>query len=201
MSKASSAALLAVTLAVLLPACERRSHEPQPTPTPSASTEAQKVSIIRPDVEPEAVPERPLAPLILQIGFGEGGAALSDTAIATLEEALASDQVNGGGAITLGGHSDSAGSDEANLAASRQRADAVREWLVEHGIAEDRITIIAFGEQNPIAPNALSDGTPDVAGRAKNRRVQVTVAPPPGGSPTPGPSDDTTLVDRISGEK
>ena len=203
MSKASSAALLAVTLAALLAACERRSPEPAPTPTPTPtlSTQEQNVSIIRPDVEVEAAPEQPLAPLKLQIGFDEGGAALSEAAVATLKESLASDQMQGGGKITIAGHSDSAGSDEANLAASRQRAESVREWLARHGIAAERMTIVAFGEQNPIAPNALPDGTPDLAGRAKNRRVELAVAPPPPASPVSAPSDDTTLVDRLTSEK
>jgi len=63
------------------------------------------------------------------------------------------------------------------------------------------MTIVAFGEQNPIAPNALPDGTPDLAGRAKNRRVELAVAPPPPASPVSAPSDDTTLVDRLTSEK
>jgi OOP family OmpA-OmpF porin len=45
-------------------------------------------------------------------------------------------------------------------------------------VAEDRIEIVAFGEQNPVAPNALPDGTPNDEGRAKNRRVEIRVAPP-----------------------
>jgi OOP family OmpA-OmpF porin len=59
--------------------------------------------------------------------------------------------------------------------ASLARAEAVRDWLVENGVAEDRIRTIAFGEQNPIAPNARPDGTPDEDGRAANRRVEIEV--------------------------
>ncbi|MFD2430354.1 OmpA family protein [Sphingobium scionense] len=51
-----------------------------------------------------------------------------------------------GGAITLRGHSDSKGNDGDNRVASRVRAEAVEAYLVEKGIAKDRITLIALGE-------------------------------------------------------
>jgi len=44
------------------------------------------------------------------------------------------------------------------------------------GVAQDRISVIAFGEQNPVEPNAKPDGTPNERGREANRRVDVTVA-------------------------
>ena len=66
-----------------------------------------------------------------------------------------------GGEIILRGHSDSGGSDDGNLRASQARAEAVRDWLVDNGIDSERITVIAFGEQNPAAPNALPDGSPN----------------------------------------
>jgi len=83
-----------------------------------------------------------------------------------------------GGPIIVGGHSDAAGSDAVNLRASTARAEAVAEWLVGMGVAQDRIIVIAFGEQNPVEPNAKPDGTPNEAGREANRRVDVTVALP-----------------------
>lgn len=202
MSMAGAPALVAALLAALMAGCERPSPQPvpTPTPTPAAAKQTQSASIIRPDVEVKTAPEPVLSPLRVRIGFDEGGADLSAVAVARLQEALGSDQAKAGGAVTLAGHSDSAGSDEANLAASRKRAEAVRDWLIEHGIAEDRITIVAFGEQNPVAPNALPDGTPDPAGRAQNRRVEVTITPPRTAS-APPPGEGTTLVDRLAGEK
>jgi OOP family OmpA-OmpF porin len=195
-------AIAALALAMLA-ACDRQPAPPPPTPTPTVPADTGSASIIRPEVEAKPEPAPPLAPLTLRIGFDEGGTVLSDPAIATLDQALASEQTKAGGAITLGGHSDSAGGDAANLAVSRQRAQAVRDWLVEHGIAEDRITVVAFGEQNPVAPNALPDGAPDPAGRAENRRVELTIAAPQQASSAPAsaPSEDTTLVDRLAGEK
>ena len=52
--------------------------------------------------------------------------------------------------------------------------------------------MIAVGEQNPIAPNALPDGEPNEPGRARNRRVELEIAPL-AGPPAPvdaGAGDD-----------
>jgi OOP family OmpA-OmpF porin len=194
MHRTAVAALALATLA----ACDRQPAAPPPSSATTAPSSPGTASIIRPDVEVTPAPEPSLAPLRVRIGFDEGGAELSPGAIAALEQALASEQMKAGGAITLGGHSDSAGSDADNLAASRRRAEAVRDWLVEHGIAAERIALIAFGEQNPVAPNALPNGAPDPAGRAKNRRVELTIAVPDEQAPAPAPTKSTTLVDRLA---
>ncbi|WP_390584242.1 OmpA family protein [Erythrobacter sp. MTPC3] len=140
------------------------------TPSPDAP-----VSIIRPDVEQPETPEEPLKELRLTVSFPDGGSDLDDAAISTLQELLASEQAALGLPITLRAHSDAGGRDEVNMRASRSRGDSVAAWLVENGIAEDRLEIIAFGEQNPVEPNALPDGEPNEAGRAANRRVEIYV--------------------------
>ena len=188
-----------VAALAVLAACDRKAPAPQPSPAETATPKAETVSIIRPEVDGAPEPAPPMKPLKLQIGFEDGGTDLSAQALTALEQVLASEQMKAGGAIMLGGHSDSAGGDAANLSASRRRAEAVRDWLVDHGIAEDRITLVAFGEQNPAAPNALPDGTPDEAGRARNRRVELTVAVPEGTPPTAASRDSTTLVDELAG--
>lgn len=164
--------LLACTL---LAACEApRDDLPRSDATATASASAQK-SIMRPDVEmPEATPT-PLAPLKLSIRFPDRSDELPPAAVPSLEGLVASPQVASGGVVHVDGHSDAGGSDAANLAISRKRAELVRDWLVEHGIAHDRIAVVAFGEQNPIEPNALPDGEPNEEGRAANRRVDIRV--------------------------
>ena len=202
MSSASINRLGVLALA-LLGGCQREPAEPVPTPSVSASSQrppTEKPSIIRPEVESERLSEKPLVPLTLRIGFPDGGASLSSAAVAKLEQALASKPMEAGGAITVAGHSDSAGGDAANLAASRKRAEAVRDWLVKHGVAEDRITMIAFGEQNPVAPNALANGEPDPAGRAANRRVELTIAVPESAQPIGRADANGTLVDELASD-
>jgi len=159
-----------------LSGCNRDPQPPEPEPqeTETPSVEPTQ-SIFAPEAGITPVPEM-LEPLKTSVGFEEGGTELSEKARAELATVLASPQNKAGGAIVLRGHSDSGGSDDVNLRASQARAEAVREWLVEQGIDEDRIAIIVFGEQNPIEPNALPDGTPNEEGRAANRRVEISIA-------------------------
>ncbi len=176
--------IIALAVLAALSACDANREEPdsdapdaevaqEPTPAPS-----ETISILRPDIEQPPEPEAPLEPLNVTIGFPEGGTALDASALLGVQEVLASPQLALGGPIVLRGHSDAGGSDTANERASRERAERVRDWLVENDVAEDRITIIAFGEQNPIEPNALPDGSPNDEGRALNRRVEVLIVPP-----------------------
>ncbi|MBC7159757.1 MAG: OmpA family protein [Porphyrobacter sp.] len=160
-----------------------------PAATP---TEQPVASIIRPEVVPDPVVVLPPEPLRLTVTFPEGS-ALTEDAKRRLAAMMESDAVAEGWPIVLRGHSDAAGSDAANLRVSRRRAEAVAEWLVDKGIERDRIHILAFGEQNPVAPNARPDATPDEAGRARNRRVEILVAP--GGTP---PAEQESVVEEIA---
>ena len=187
---------LAIALSLGLAACEiAPPKEPQDAPTDAPTTKPSDEpagfgpqgeegnSIMRPEVEAEREAEKELEPLEVTIGFPDGGSELSEGAEAAIAELLASEEVKRGGSITIGGHSDSDGTDDANLRASQRRADAVAAKLVEGGVDEARITVIAFGEQNPVKPNALPDGSPNEAGRAANRRVDIRVAPPKNPAP------------------
>jgi outer membrane protein OmpA-like peptidoglycan-associated protein len=69
------------------------------------------------------------------------------------------------------GYTDSQGSTSFNQELSQRRADAVRTYLVSHGMAADRITAQGFGPGNPVADNASPEG------RADNRRVEIVVQP------------------------
>ncbi|MEO9490687.1 MAG: OmpA family protein [Marinomonas sp.] len=123
--------------------------------------------------EPEDDAEAALEPLKATIGFPDGGAELDADAVAALEKALGSDQLRGAGLITLRAHSDASGDMAANTNASQERGLAVAAWLIERGISEEAIAVIAFGAQNPAQPNAKRDGSPNELGRAANRRVEL----------------------------
>lgn len=152
---------------------------PAATPTPVPVTPPSPRSIMQPDVGPEPTPTpTPAGPLSLTIGFPSGGTKLDDAATAQLDTLAADPLVARGGAIVLRGSSDSHGSDADNRAVSKARARAVAAYLVGKGVAKDRITVIALGEDRPVAPNANLDGSDNEAGRRQNRRVDVTVTPP-----------------------
>ncbi|BBC71353.1 conserved hypothetical protein [Altererythrobacter sp. B11] len=183
--------LLAAAALLALAGCEiKREDEPATSdPTPQAGEtafpasspspeELATASIIRPDVSVEPIVDVPPEPLGLTIPFPQGGYDLDDRATRLLEDVLASKPLREGWPIVLRGHTDSVGTDSGNLIASEKRAETVAGWFVDHGIAHERIHIVALGEQRPIAPNAHLDGSPDEAGRAENRRVEIWIAPP-----------------------
>jgi len=71
--------------------------------------------------------------------------------------------------IRIDGHTDSTGSEDYNLNLSEQRAEAVKDWLAEHGIESSRMTTCGLGESQPVASNE------DVQGRQLNRRVEIVI--------------------------
>lgn len=172
--------------ALMLTGCEQESRpEPQPAEpeqadiVPEVTVEVVPTnSILRPDMDIRSIDDPPMEPLQVTVPFADGGYGLSDEAKGVIERIAASDQFREHGPITLRGHTDASGSDDANLRVSRKRAQAVANALEKAGATIDNITIIGMGEQNPTAPNALPDGSADDVGRAKNRRVDVTIAPP-----------------------
>ncbi len=73
--------------------------------------------------------------------------------------------------IRVEGHTDSIGSNEYNMGLSNRRATAVKNLLVQRGISASRIEVVGFGETVPVASNNTE------AGRQKNRRVEIKIAP------------------------
>jgi outer membrane protein OmpA-like peptidoglycan-associated protein len=67
------------------------------------------------------------------------------------------------------GHTDSLGGEALNQALSLQRAEAVRQAIVERGVDEGRLSAEGLGPASPIADNATAEG------RGKNRRVEVYI--------------------------
>lgn len=72
-------------------------------------------------------------------------------------------------AVSLEGHSDSVGRDDANLVLSEKRALSVRNELLLRGIAADRLATAGYGETRPLAPNDSE------MGRKLNRRVELII--------------------------
>lgn len=193
--RASTLAVMVLTVAACKPA-EEAAVDAKPTKTP------EPISIVRADADIDLVePEPALEPLELTVPFSDGGNDLSAAALDVLDDILASKQIAAGGVITLGGHTDATGNDTANLRSSKARAQAVADWLIGHGVSESRIRTIAFGEQNPVKPNALPNGEPNEAARAANRRVEVVVAIPDAVQPPSDQDAPTSLVEQVAADK
>jgi outer membrane protein OmpA-like peptidoglycan-associated protein len=71
--------------------------------------------------------------------------------------------------VLLEGHTDATGSSEHNLDLSRQRAQAVANFLSTQQVLVTRFAIMGYGEDQPIASNETDDG------RQQNRRVEVAI--------------------------
>jgi outer membrane protein OmpA-like peptidoglycan-associated protein len=68
----------------------------------------------------------------------------------------------------VAGHTDSIGSATFNQSLSQQRAAAVVDWLVAHGVPRDHLHPVGYGATRPVAGNATDDD------RRRNRRVELT---------------------------
>ena len=71
--------------------------------------------------------------------------------------------------VEIQGHTDNRGGRDHNQELSQRRADAVRAWLITHGVAPERLEAIGYGQTRPLVPNITSSN------RARNRRVQFMV--------------------------
>lgn len=77
--------------------------------------------------------------------------------------------------IELGSHTDSVDDNSYNLQLSQRRAESAVKYLVQHGIAPDRLVAKGYGEEKPIARNTNPDGTDNPVGRQKNRRTEFKI--------------------------
>jgi len=71
--------------------------------------------------------------------------------------------------LNVGGYSDNVGPASTNLALSKKRAEAVRAFLVKHGVSADSLTAQGFGDAHPVADNSTASG------RFANRRIDFAV--------------------------
>ena len=85
--------------------------------------------------------------------------------------------------ILVEGHTDSRASDAYNLELSRRRAASVVRFLIESGVAAERLCSPGFGRSRPLADNATEEGM------ALNRRVEFTIQPPSDGPRPPCPDE------------
>jgi outer membrane protein OmpA-like peptidoglycan-associated protein len=103
--------------------------------------------------------------------FTSGSAALAPGAEDKLREVAGILQQYPRTTIEVVGHTDSVGSEASNQVLSERRAAAVRDVLVRDGVSPARIVTRGAGELRPLADNSTREG------RARNRRVDLTIRP------------------------
>lgn len=105
-----------------------------------------------------------------QVKFGFDKAELSPEAKAALDEFA--NRLRGDNAnvyIEIQGHTDNVGSDDYNFKLGEQRAEVVRRYLSLKGVPLHRMSVISYGETEPVADNSAREG------RNQNRRVVLVV--------------------------
>lgn len=102
--------------------------------------------------------------------FDSGSSELKRTAAETLDKLIASiKETPGVVQISIAGHTDSRGADALNISLSKARAQRVRDYFVLNGLETIVMSVEGYGSTRPVADNETE------AGRAANRRVDVTV--------------------------
>ena len=101
--------------------------------------------------------------------FETDQSALMESARQRLQQVAEALRGREGATFVVEGHTDSRASDEYNVRLSQARAQAVRDYLVSQGLADETVTAVGRGESQPVASNANAEG------RANNRRVEIHV--------------------------
>ncbi len=106
----------------------------------------------------------------VKVYFDFDSAALRDDAVSILEGAVRNLEKNPETNILITGNCDTRGSESYNLKLGRKRADAVKNFMIENGIPEERIKIISRGKLDAVSP------VTDLPGMQKDRNAQFMVA-------------------------
>lgn len=101
------------------------------------------------------------------VSFHPGSDRLTEKSAAILTQAAEALKALDKKTVTIAGHTDSQGDENYNLGLSLSRANAVKRYLTQRGIAASRLKSVGYGESQPIASNDTA------AGRARNRRVEL----------------------------
>lgn len=104
--------------------------------------------------------------------FDSGKATLKPGSTRLMVDAVTMIKTHARKRVLVAGYTDNVGSPTFNLKLSTARAEAVRDWLVEaSGLPATQFAIQGYGDTRPIASNDTD------AGRANNRRVEITLVP------------------------
>jgi len=141
---------------------------PAPTPTPA------------PTAEPAPAPKKSNA-TVKGDSVSIPGNIVFDSKKATLKEGAGSEVVleqlklflDENPQVTklrVEGHTDNVGQPGDNEKLSGERALTIKKWLIDKGIAKERLIAVGFGEKKPIADNSKEEG------KAQNRRTEFRIA-------------------------
>ena len=177
--------VLAVSAAV---ACSKKAPETAPTPqgpnqdsinaenarrdSIARAEAARRDSIARAQADAERMRtarDAATKALTQVIYFDFDSDALKDDARSSLDAKVAIMNASPDVKIRVAGNTDERGSDEYNLALGQRRAASAKRYLTDHGIAADRVDIISYGEERPVATGH------DESSWSQNRRDEFEI--------------------------
>ncbi len=138
--------------------------KPEPVPPPAAAP------------EPAPAPAVEAAKVALEdIHFDFNKATLTKVATGILDSDIKTLQENPGVKVQIEGHACAHGADDYNMALGERRANAVKEYLLNQGIAADRITTISYGKTRPLCVEQPTPKNKNSTCMKSNRRVHFEV--------------------------
>jgi OOP family OmpA-OmpF porin len=170
--------LLLITLAGCYKATGPETCDPVPTSWGAPVERCTVPPVMQPPMVPEAKPAAPPMTEVTseqiklreKVEFETDSAKLLPQSSAVLDDVVkvmkAHPEIEH---VRVGGHTDSTSTPEHNLKLSDDRAASVKQYLVDHGIAADRLSSKGYGQTRPIADNGTEEG------RAQNRRVEIHI--------------------------
>ncbi|MGF1466080.1 MAG: OmpA family protein [Sandaracinaceae bacterium] len=133
-----------------------RGWRPPPSPAPEAPM---------PEPERESEPEPGL--VLEGVLFESGSATIDEESYVRLDRVVEYMTHRTSARIRVSGHTDNVGDPERNQELSQERAAAVRQYLIAHGIDGRRVQAVGYGDRQPVASNDTEEG------RARNRRIEA----------------------------
>lgn len=172
-----------IVLPLILVGCYKAAGPETCTPVPTSWASPVERCVAPPVMQPTMVPETKVEPpppktevtneqikLREKVEFETDSAVLLPSSKPVLDEVVSvmkeHPEIEH---VRVAGHTDSTASPDHNLKLSEDRAASVKQYLVDHGIAADRLASKGYGETRPIADNNTEEG------RAQNRRVEIHI--------------------------
>ncbi|GAB4484450.1 MAG: hypothetical protein OHK006_08790 [Thermodesulfovibrionales bacterium] len=154
---------------------------PPPAPTPPPPPPAPKPEPTPPPppppakkVEPAPAPE-PVKIVLEDVHFDFDKATLTKEAKAILDRNIETLKANPGVKVQIEGHTCAHGKDDYNMALGERRANAVKEYLANAGIAGSRMSTISYGETRLAMPETPTPQNKNSKEAKANRRVHFEV--------------------------
>jgi peptidoglycan-associated lipoprotein len=141
----------------------------QEAPLSEATAKAEKEVSARAEADDEITELVRKKGMLLTVYFDFDRFTIRDDMKSILEKDALWLKGNTGVNVQIQGYCDERGSDEYNVALGERRAQSIREYLINYGISQSRISTISYGEERPVDPGHTEEAW------AKNRRGELVI--------------------------